>query len=69
MSELRVEKSIDEAMNQRLKGNEDMYRLVCETSCDAFLYYSFETKEIKNIYRFDEFICNRLIFSCWFFSN
>lgn len=33
----------------------DMYRLVCETSCDAFLFYSFEEDEIRTLGKWDEF--------------
>lgn len=53
MSDLHVPESENEAL--KLKGNEDMYRLVCETSCDAFLYYSFETDEIKTLGKWDAF--------------
>ena len=33
----------------------DMYRLVCETSCDAFLFYSYEEDEIRTLGKWDEF--------------
>ncbi len=33
----------------------DMYRLICETSCDAFLFYSFEEDEIRTLGKWDEF--------------
>ena len=55
MSELQYQIDMLKAMNQRLKGNEDMYRLVCETSCDAFLYYCFETEEIRTLGKWNEF--------------
>lgn len=33
----------------------DMYRLVCETSCDAFLFYSFEEDEVRTLGKWKEF--------------
>ena len=39
MSELQYQNDMLKAMNQKLKGNEEMYRLVCETSYDDFYYY------------------------------
>ena len=38
-----------------LQNQIDMYRLVCETSYDAFLYYSFEKDEVHTLGRWDEF--------------
>lgn len=55
MDKLRYQNDYLKAMNQKLKGNEDMYRLVCETSNNAFLYYSFETKEVKMLGRWNDF--------------
>ncbi|MBR4086157.1 MAG: GGDEF domain-containing protein [Lachnospiraceae bacterium] len=55
MSELQYQNDMLKAMNQKLKGNEGMYRLVCETSCDAFLYYSFEKDEVYTLGRWSEF--------------
>lgn len=55
MEKLRYQNDYLKAMNQKLKGKEEMYRLVCETSDNAFLYYSFETREVKTLGRFQEF--------------
>ena len=55
MGELQYQNDMLKAMNQKLKGNEEMYRLVCETSCDAFLYYSFEKDEVHTLGRWNEF--------------
>ena len=55
MDKLRYQNDYLKAMNQKLKGNEDMYRLACETSNNAFLYYSFETQEVKNLGRWKDF--------------
>ncbi|MBQ7776187.1 MAG: GGDEF domain-containing protein [Lachnospiraceae bacterium] len=55
MEQLRYQNDYLKAMNQKLKDNEDMYRLVCETSNNAFLYYSFETKEAKTLGRWKDF--------------
>ena len=55
MDKLRYQNDYLKAMNQKLKGSEDMYRLACETSDNAFLYYSFVTKEVKCLGRFQSF--------------
>lgn len=55
MSKLQYQNDMLKAMNQKLKGNEDMYRLVCETSCDAFLYYSFEKDEVYTLGKWNDF--------------
>lgn len=55
MNELRYQNDLLKAMNQKLKGNEEMYRLVCETSKNAFLYYSFATKEVTTLGKWNEF--------------
>jgi len=55
MEKLRYQNDYLKAMNQKLKGNVDMYRLACETSDNAFLYYSFETQEVKTLGRFTTF--------------
>ena len=38
-----------------LQNQIDMYRLVCETSCDAFLYYCYKTGEIHTLGKWNEF--------------
>lgn len=46
MDELRYQLDLLKAINQKLSGNEKMYRLICDTSNNAFLYYSFEKSEV-----------------------
>ena len=41
MDELRYQVDLLSAMNQRLKNDEKMYRLICDTSSNAFLYVNF----------------------------
>lgn len=55
MSELRYQLDLLKAMNQRLSGREKMYRFVCETSYSAFIYYSFEKKEMEILGKWDSF--------------
>ena len=55
MEKLRYQNDYLKAMNRTLKDREDMYRLVCETSDNAFLYYSFETKEVRTLGRWKDF--------------
>lgn len=46
MNELRYQLDLLKAMNQKLNAREKMYRLVCDTSYSAYLYYSFEKNEV-----------------------
>lgn len=55
MNELRYQVDLLKAMNQKLSVQEKMYRLVCDTSCSAFLYYSFEKSEIHLLGKWDQF--------------
>ena len=41
MSELHYELDLLTAMNQKLAGNERMYRMICGMSSSAFIYYNF----------------------------
>lgn len=55
MNELRYQVDLLKAMNQKLSVQEKMYRLVCDTSYSAFLYYSFEKSEIHLLGKWDQF--------------
>ncbi len=55
MDDLRYQIDLLKAMNQNLTGKEQMYRLVCETSNNAFLYCSFETNEIMSFGKWKDF--------------
>lgn len=55
MDEVRYQLSLLKAMNQKLSGEERMYRLVCDTSDDAFLYCAFGSNEIKTIGKWSGF--------------
>lgn len=46
MDELRYQIDLLKAMNQKMSGREKMYRLACDSSNDAFLYFSFERNEV-----------------------
>lgn len=47
MDEMRYQLDLLTAINQRLGGQEKMYRLVCESSVSAFLYFSFEDNTVQ----------------------
>ena len=55
MDEVRYQLSLLKAMNQKLSGEERMYRLVCDTSDNAFLYCDLQTNEIKTIGKWSDF--------------
>ena len=55
MSDLQSQNSMLKAMNHKLMDNEVMYSLVCEASCDAFLYFCFKTGEFKTLGKWDDF--------------
>lgn len=60
MNELRYQVDLLTAMNQKLSVQEKMYRLVCDTSYNAFLYYSFEKSEIHLLGKWDSFFDFRI---------
>ncbi len=55
MSELQYQLDLLKAMNQKLSVRERMYRLVCDNTANAFLYYSFEKDEVITLGKWQEF--------------
>lgn len=55
MNELRYQLDLLKAMNQKLSSREKMYRLVCNTSYSAYLYYSFEKNELFLLGKWETF--------------
>ncbi len=55
MDEMRYQLDLLKAMNQKLGDAERMYRLICDTSNNAFLYYSFKTGQVKMLGLWDKF--------------
>lgn len=55
MDELRYQVDLLSAMNQRLTNDEKMYRLICDTSNNAFLYVNFIDNEVRTIANWDFF--------------
>lgn len=49
MDELRYRVDLLSAMNQRLTNDEKMYRLICNTSNNAFLYVNFLENTVKTL--------------------
>ncbi len=46
MNELHYQLDLLKAMNQKLTAKDKMYKMICDASNSAYLYYSFEKKEI-----------------------
>lgn len=55
MDELRYQIDLLKAMNQKMSGREKMFRLACDTSNNAFLYYDFEKDELVTFGNWDKF--------------
>ncbi len=55
MNEVDYQLDLLKAMNRRLSAKEKMYKMICEASNCAYLYYSFEKKEIITMGRWREF--------------
>ncbi len=55
MDEMRYQLDLLTAINQRLGDQEKMYRLVCESSVNAYLYYSFENNICKCMGNWNEY--------------
>lgn len=60
MDELRYQIDLLKAMNQKLSGRDKMFRLVCDTSNNAFLYYSFEKNELVTLGNWDSYFPFRI---------
>lgn len=60
MDELRYQVDLLKAMNQKLSSRDKMFRLVCDTFHNAFLYFSFEKKEIVTLGNWDELFSFRI---------
>ncbi len=55
MNELCYQLDFLKAMNQKLRSNENMYHIVCNNSCNAFIYYSFEKNEVSVLGKWNSF--------------
>ncbi|MCM1111885.1 MAG: EAL domain-containing protein [Muribaculum sp.] len=55
MNEMDYQLDLLKAMNRRLSAKEKMYKMICDASNCAYLYYSFEKKEIITMGRWREF--------------
>lgn len=53
MDELRYQVDLLSAMNQRLTNDEKMYRLLCNTSSNAFLYVNFVDNVVRTLGSWD----------------
>ena len=55
MEELRYQVDLLTAMNQKLKKEEKMLRLLCKTSSNAFLYINFQDHQVQTLANWDFF--------------
>lgn len=55
MEELHYQLDLLKAMNQKLAASERMYRLICDNSSSAVLYYNFDKKEMVSLGRWNEY--------------
>lgn len=53
MDELRYQLNLLKAMNQKLSGHERMYRLICDSLGDVFLYCSLDKSEVVTVGKMD----------------
>jgi diguanylate cyclase (GGDEF)-like protein len=55
MNEMRYQLELLKATNQKLSTQEQMYRRICDTSNNAYLYYSFHKNEVITLGRWSAF--------------
>lgn len=55
MDKLEYQVDLLSAINKKLRRDEKMLRLICETSNSAFLYYNYEEEKIQTIANWDHF--------------
>lgn len=55
MDELRYQLDLLKAMNQKLSGRDKMFRLVCDTTNNAFLYCSFDRDEVFTLGNWNDY--------------
>lgn len=55
MEELKYQLDLLNAMNEKLSRDEKMLRLICETSCSAFLYYNYEEDRFQTVANWNHF--------------
>ena len=55
MEELKYQIDLLNAMNEKLSRDEKMLRLICETSCSAFLYYNYEEDRFQTVANWNHF--------------
>ena len=55
MSEMSYQLSQLTALNNRLESNEAMYKMICESSKDAFVYFDYAQKSIVHLGNWSHF--------------
>lgn len=60
MDELRYQIDLLKAMNQKLTKRDRMFRLVCDTSNNAFLYFDLERNEVVTLGNWDTYFSFRI---------
>jgi len=55
MDEMRYQLDLLTAINQKISGQEKMYRLICESSVSAYLYFSFGNDAVRCLGNWDDY--------------
>lgn len=55
MDELRYQVDLLNAMNHRMQADERMYRLICDSSSNAFIYFDVRNKIVRTLGQWDSF--------------
>ena len=55
MSEMSYQLSQLTALNNRLQSDEAMYKMICESSADAFVYFDYAQKSIVHLGNWSHF--------------
>ncbi len=55
MEEMRYQLDLLKAMNQKLLGSDKMFRMICGTSSNAFLFYSFKDQRFETLGSWEQY--------------
>lgn len=61
MDELRYQVDLLNAMNQRIQADERMYRLICDSSSNAFIYFDIKHRTVKTLGLWESFFDDVII--------
>ena len=55
MDEVNYQLDLLKAMNEKLLGNDKMFRMLCGTSSNAFLFYSFKDRRFETLGSWEQY--------------